>query len=43
MLKTHKRQHLHVLTGLIKFVVLDCIRLTVFYMMYHNGMNSNKK
>ena len=30
LLKTDKRQYLHVLTGLIKFVVFDCIRLSIF-------------
>jgi len=28
---------------LIKFVVFDCVRLSVFKLLYHNGMSSTKK
>jgi len=38
------RNKQHVLTGQIKFiVVVDSMRLLIFNMMYHNGMNSAKK
>jgi len=29
----------HVLMGLTKFIVIDGICLSVFNLMYHNGMN----
>jgi len=35
-------QYWHVLKGLRKFVVFDGISLSVFNVMYNNGMNSTK-